>query len=159
MYVDELKKSSMFIESNDEFRLKDAKDLKILDMFQYVYRDMEITEITEIIPAEGDNPVMYNIGTETAPDLVSRDYLVRELGLKVSGELMLKPFEYKGTETLETFLGNVTCDVYEATEYSHGYTEKVYVSNGVGVKLVFESMDSYDYESVYWSHSDFIVKK
>lgn len=146
--VSELKKSNMFTESPSEFKVKEAKDLKVGDSLAFTTNIKTTNEIEEVKPAEGENPEEYRFKGEST--FYTRDEVIDKHNLVVP-EIMLEDAEQKGKETVKTPLGRVACDVYIATESGTEHT--AYLSNGILVKVESEGF------AMYWSYSDFIVKK
>lgn len=143
----ELKKSNMFIESQNEVTIKTANSLKVGDKIPFTESRSDWDEIEEVIPADGDTPELYRFKGDSF--YLTREEVLSMLLISIPEEV-LEGAELKGTKNVETFLGRVTCDVYTYTEAL--VKTEVYVCNDIFVMI------EHEYGSMYWSNSDIIVK-
>ncbi|MGI6472244.1 MAG: hypothetical protein ACOX1N_04175 [Candidatus Methanomethylophilaceae archaeon] len=141
--------ADMYNESNDIFELKDPQEIKAGDKFIAHLETKMDFKITEIKPAEGNNPELYRTSDDS--EYITREKLLNNFGISAPNYLR-NEYELKGTVSVDTPLGKIECDNY-ANDEDLGPGSFVYVSNGIYVK------SGSDLHLNYWTYSDFIEVK
>lgn len=152
-YVEILQKSGMIIESDTEIDVIKAASLKEGDCIEYSAKASSTYEIEEVNPAEGDEPETYKFKGSDSPK--TRQEVIGYLNLVVPEGYRDIIGDPVGSEKVNTSLGKVKCDVYKYYDEDEGVESKVFVSNGIIVKIESEELRY----TIYWENTDLIVKK